>query len=482
MKITLALFLYSLSMLAGDLRVASLFQDNMVVQRNREFIIWGEASAKQKITVEVAGQEASITTVDTGKWMLKLAEIKAEGIFDIKISNGTEKIKIKNAILGEVWICSGQSNMQMGYGGIPEIKKMVAGAQNIRTFHVENTVSYQEESFCNGQWKIAPPASAVAASFAINLQKEIDCPVGIILTCWGSSSVEGWMPMDMAEKLPNFKKQLEDCKANDTDKVAEILAKKKMTGKDNIFLRTRPNLLYNAMMHPLIPYSLRGIVWYQGEANTKNAEAMLQYGKTLPMWIQRYRQAWSHDDLQLMAVMLPRFGRNFSKGKTVESPDAVTWASMRESQMKVLELENTSVATTIDLGDVKNIHPKDKAPIGERLALLARRDVLKESIVAEGPVFKSQKVNGSSIELSFDNAQGMKAKDGEAIKAFWICDDSKNWKLAQAEITGDKIILSNAEVKKPLYVRYAYAAMPSVNLVNEAGLPARPFRTDSFTP
>ena len=482
MKIYLALFFFSLSLFAGDLRLASLFQDNMVVQRDQEFVIWGEAPANKKVDVQVAGQNASAKASEAGKWMIKLPALKASGAFEIKVNSGSEKVLIKNAVLGEVWICSGQSNMQMGYGGIPEIKKMAVNAKNIRTFKVNNTVSYQEEDYCQGSWVEAAPGSAVAAAFAVNLQKGIKVPVGIILTSWGSSSVEGWMPMDMAEKLPHFKKELEDCRANDKDKVAEILAKKKMSGKDNIFLRTRPNLLYNAMMHPLIPYSLRGVVWYQGEANTKSVEAMLQYGQTLPMWFQRYRQEWGNEKLQLMAVMLPGFGRNFTKGTTIESPDAQTWALMRESQMKVLEFDHTSVATTIDLGDVKNIHPKDKAPIGERLALLARRDVLKENIVAEGPVFKSQQMLGSKIELSFDNSKGMKAKDGEVIKAFWICDDSKSWKLAKAEIVGEKIVLSNAEVKKPLYVRYAYAAMPAVNLVNEAGLPARPFRTDSFTP
>ena len=337
MKIYLSLFFFSLSLLAGDLRLGSLFQDNMVVQRDQDFVIWGEAAANKKVNVEVAGQKASLSVSDKGEWMIKLPALKAEGEFSIKVNSGTEKIIIKNAVLGEVWICSGQSNMQMGYGGIPEIKKMAAEAKNIRTFKVNNTVSYKEEDYCQGNWALSAPGSAVAASFAVNLQKEINCPVGIILTCWGSSSVEGWMPMDMAEKLPHFKKELEDCRANDKEKITEILAKKKMTGKDNIFLRTRPNLLYNAMMHPLIPYSLRGVVWYQGEANTKSVEAMLLYGQTLPMWFQRYRQAWANDELQLMAVMLPGFGRNFSKGKTLDSPDAITWAWMRESQMKVLK-------------------------------------------------------------------------------------------------------------------------------------------------
>ncbi|WDE99213.1 sialate O-acetylesterase [Lentisphaera profundi] len=482
MKIFFALLFFTTALFAGDLRLASLFQDNMVVQRDKPIIIWGEAKAGEQVTVELTSQKVSMTADTEGKWMIKLPQIKLKGAFEISVKSGNESAKIKNAVLGEVWICSGQSNMQMGYGGIPEIKKMAAAAKNIRTFKVNNTVSFTEQNYCEGNWQVAAPPSAVACAFAYNLQQEIDCPVGIILTCWGSSSVEGWMPMDMAEKLPHFKKELEACRANDKARVAEILAKKKMSGKDNIFLRTRPNLLYNAMMHPLIPFSLSGIVWYQGEANTKSVEAMLQYGQTLPMWIQRYRKEWGNDQLQLMGVMLPGFGRNFSKGKTLDSPDAITWAWMRESQMKILDLDHTSIATTIDLGDAKNIHPKDKAPIGQRLALLARRDVLKEAIVAEGPVFLSQKIKGPSIELSFENSKGLKTVDGETPKAFWICDKSKKWLLAKAEIKGDKIILNHSDLKKPLYVRYAFAAMPKVNFTNVSAVPARPFRTDSFTP
>jgi sialate O-acetylesterase len=372
--------------------------------------------------------------------------------------------------------------MQMGYGGVPEVKKMAAEAINIRTFKVTQDVSFEEADFCKGSWQEVAPGSAVAAGFACYLQKAIDVPVGIILTCWGSSSIEGWMPLDMTEKLPHFKKQMEDFKANDIDQVNVIKAKKKMTGKDNIFLRTRPNILYNKMMHPLIPFACRGIVWYQGEANTKSMESMMQYGKTLPMWVNRYRQEWGNEKLHFIPVMLPGFGRNFTKGSTLDAADAQTWAWMRDSQLKILNLKNTAVANTIDLGDAKNIHPKDKAPIGERLALLARRDVLGEALLAEGPSFKAMKISGISVKLTLENAKGLKTLDGAAPKAFWICGKDKKWFQAAAKIEGESISLSHTSVKKPTQARYAFAAMPKVNLVNEAGLPARPFRTDVFQP
>jgi sialate O-acetylesterase len=477
------LIFMTLSTMAGDLRLAPLFQENMVLQRDQKLPVWGWGKAGAEVEVKLAEKTEKTKVDENGTWKVVLPARKSgEGVLKFSVKSGSESIEFKNVVMGEVWICSGQSNMQMGYGGVPEVKKMAASAQNVRTFKVTQDVSFEEADSCKGSWQASAPGSAVAAGFACYLQKAIDVPVGIILTCWGSSSIEGWMPLDMTEKLPHFKKEMEVFKANDIDQVNAIKAKKKMTGKDNVFLRTRPNILYNKMMHPLIPFACRGIVWYQGEANTKSMESMVQYGKTLPMWVERYRREWGNEKLHFIPVMLPGFGRNFTKGTTLDDVDAQTWAWMRDSQLKILNLKNTAVANTIDLGDVKNIHPKDKAPIGERLALLARRDVLGEDILAEGPVYKSLKIKGDKVELSFTSAKGLKTKDGEVPKAFWLSGDNKEWMRASAKIDGEVVVLTNDKLKSPKYVRYAFAGMPQVNLVNEANLPARPFRTDSFQP
>ena len=475
--------LTSLTICAGDLRLAPLFQENMVLQRDQVLPVWGWGKAGSEVEVSLADKSAKTKVATDGSWKVELpGRAAGEKALKFSVKSGADSVSFKNVLMGEVWVCSGQSNMHMGWGGIPEIKKMTQGFKGVRTFHVKQDVSFDEADTCDGSWQESVPGSAVAAAFAMNLQKAINVPVGIILTCWGSSSIEGWMPLDMAEKLPHFKKEMEAFQANDVEQVKAIKAKKKMSGKDNIFLRTRPNILYNKMMHPLIPYACRGIVWYQGEANTKGMEHMQQYGQTLPMWIERYRQEWGNDKLHFIPVMLPGFGRNFTKGKSLDDVDAQTWAWMRDSQLKALTLENTSIANTIDLGDVKNIHPKDKAPIGERLALLARRDVLNEAILAEGPMFKAIEIKDKDVLINFSSAKGLKTKDGEEPKAFWICGDDKNWVQASAKIDGEKIVLSSDSVKKPKYVRYAFAAMPQVNLVNEAGLPACPFRTDEFQP
>ena len=211
---------------------------------------------------------------------------------------------------------------------------------------------------------------------------------------------------------------------------------------------------------------------------------MLIYGDVLKQWIQRLRKEWGNDEMNFLIVMLPGYGNILPTGpeKSPESPVAHSWAWMREAQLQALDLPNTGVANTIDLGDVKNVHPKDKLPVGQRLALLAARDTLGKDIEAQGPVKSEVEVREDSIVVSFDHAEGLKTTNGAPPSGFWITDDSGKWVRAGARIEGETVVLKSAELKNPLYVRYAFAGMPKVNLVNAAGLPAYPFRTDSFKP
>ena len=250
------------------------------------------------------------------------------------------------------------------------------------------------------------------------------------------------------------------------------------------------------MIHPLIPYACQGVVWYQGERNAQSMfgmvkepwfsrnSGMLKYGETLQHWMKSYRKRWQDDELELLVVMLPGVFKALPTGpqKGPEHPGMHSWAWMRESQMKALELPHAAVANTIDLGDLKNIHPKDKLPIGKRLALLAADEVLGKDLVSRGPMLKSVANEGGQLVVSFENAAGLRTVDGKAPTAFWVADDSGKWVKAKAEVKGEGIVLSSEEVAKPLYIRYAFAWKPKVNLVNGAGLPAYPFRTDEFTP
>jgi sialate O-acetylesterase len=322
----------------------------------------------------------------------------------------------------------------------------------------------------------------VAFAFSLELQKELgDIPVGVIVTCWGSSSIEAWMPLDLTQKLPSFKKVMNEFNAGNRTEVERLLEKVKngghWTGKENILVRCSPNILYNAMMAPLIPYAARGMVWYQGERNAKTIEGMLEYPESLKVWTQRMRKAWGRDDFYMNVVMLPGFGS--------PKPDPTSkksWAWMRESQLKILDLPHSGVAVTVDLGEAKNIHPHDKAPVGKRLALLALRDVCGKKIEAQGPTFKAAQIAGNKIRVQFDHAAGLKTTDGKAPRSFWISADAKNWIPTTAKIANNAVILTSKEVLHPKYVRYAFVGVPDVNLVNGAGLPAAPFRTDSAKP
>lgn len=484
----------------AELTVASPFTDNAVIQRDMPIPVWGTAEAGAEVEVKFAGQMKVTTANAKGKWRVDLAALKATSKPSemVVISTKSSEVKFANIVVGEVWICSGQSNMQMAYKGIPELSPLVSRAKNIRAFEVKRSVAFEEQETCEGEWIIGPSSSAVAFAFAYHLQQAGDVPVGIIHASWGSSSLEAWMPRDMTETVPHFNTMMKefDADTETREKITSILTGKQPWGrKDDIFLRRQTNILYNAMIHPLAPYACRGLVWYQGERNAQNMNGMvkdpwfsrhsgiLKYGDTLTEWIKRYRKEWGNEKMQFQIVMLPGYGRTLRGGKTgPEHPAAHSWAWMRESQMKVLALENTSVANTIDLGHLTNIHPKDKLPIGERLALLAARDTLGLKTEAQGPVMKEVKQKGDRLVVSFEYASGLKTKDDQAPTAFWVADKSKKWVKAQAVIKGETVELHAAEYRKPLYVRYAFAGKPSVNLVNAAGLPAYPFRTDSFAP
>lgn len=478
----------------GEVRPSSLFSDHMVLQRDMEVPVWGQADVGESVKVNFSGQSQTVVAGADGKWMIKLSPLKAssEGL-EMSIE-GSNKIVFTDVLVGEVWICSGQSNMKLAAGAVPEIKAKIPTAGNVRSFTVPQTVAYEEQDNLKGSWETTVANSAVAAGFSMFLEESIDVPVGIILSAWGSSSLEAWMPRDMAKDLPVFQEQLDflDTDEKGRARLDAALAAGEWDKGVDVFIRRQPNILYNAMMKPLVPYACRGLVWYQGERNAFNFDSvpekpsyrhtipMTGYGKALKLWVKRYREEWGNEKMHFMAVMLPGYaGKELEK--KAERPDVASWAWMREAQLEILKLPHTSVATTIDLGDVINIHPKDKAPIGERLALLAQRDTLKMDVSADGPMMKNVVQAGDHLVVHYEFSKDLKTKDGAAPEGFWIADESENWQPAVALIKGETVHLSSPNMKKPLYVRYAFAAMPKTNLVNAADLPARPFRTDGFT-
>lgn len=500
LKLIILLLASSTVACGQTLEPANIFTDHMVLQRQKAVPVWGHSSPKEKITVTFAGQELKTRADKDGKWMLQLAPMEASKIGRDMIISGKEEVVLKDILVGEVWICSGQSNMFMGYGGIPEIKELVPLAKNVRSFYVKNTVALEEQDEVYGEWQTTTPASAVATSFGYFLEELADVPVGIIQAAWGSSSIEAWMPRSMTAELPHFDTIMAEMDA-DTARIRRIqeLASKPddWTNKENIFLRRHSNIIYNAMMHPLIPFANRGLVWYQGERNTRYMQGLPQvedkdwfhrvcgskdYEVVLQRWMLNYRKQWQDDEMHFVVVMLPGYGKGpASKPQIdVESPTEPSWAWMRESQAAAQSLPHVSFVNTIDLGDVKNIHPKDKLPVGQRGALLAAKNALGLDLVASGPTFKSVDIKDGKMHISFDNAEGLKTIDGNMPSGFWISDDSGEWVKADAKIEGETVVLSSAKVKSPKYIRYAFAGKPVVNLVNESGLPTYPFRTDSW--
>ncbi|MDP0492400.1 MAG: sialate O-acetylesterase [Verrucomicrobiota bacterium JB023] len=487
--------------LAAALTLGSPFTDHAVLQRGSQVPVWGQAEAGDTITVEFAGQSKEAKADAGGSWRVDLDPLSSSAepaVLTVR-SAGGESIECEYVLVGEVWICAGQSNMVFQVGKSPGVKALEPKAENIRSFEVKQMVAFTEQDQLEGEWVSHHPDSAVAFSFAYHLEEAAGVPVGIILSAWGSSSLEAWMPRDMTETVPHFKTMMEEFDADTVtrERISDILSgPRPWSGRDDIFLRRQTNILYNAMIHPLIPYACRGVVWYQGERNTQSLEGMqktpwfsrnsgmLRYGDTLQKWIRRYRQAWSNDEMQFLIVMLPGYHKLLKTGPRggPEDPNPHSWAWMRESQLQAESLPHTSVVNTIDLGDVKNIHPSDKLPIGQRLALLAARDTLGQEIEASGPVMEKIEVEEEAITVHFRHGDGLHTTDGKAPSAFWISGEKEHWVPAQAEIVNGSVRLSSPNVKNPRFVRYAFAGKPRVNLVNQAGLPAYPFRTDAFAP
>lgn len=481
--------LSSTPVLQAELKPSTMFGDSMVLQRGMPVPVWGKATPGQQVTVRFAGQSKSAKADDAGRWQVKLDPLKASSKGATLSISGKATLTFTDVLVGEVWICSGQSNMQMGYSGVPELKALLPDAQAkpIRHFAVTTFVAFEPIENCRGNWSTHPASSAVAFGLSYYLHEILQVPVAVIQTCWGSSSIEGWMPRDMSKQLPHYAEILKKFESNDRGRVTKLLndaktnpkgAPRCWASKDNIYLRTRPNILYNAMLHPLAPFATRGMAWYQGEANGRAPE---QYGESLPAWVKRLRAHWGRDDFHFLAVMLPGFGRIYSgENKDAEFANNFSWAWFREAQMAVLDLPHTGVANTIDLGDASNIHPRDKAPIGKRLALLAARDVNGQAIEAQGPTYAGMSVDGDAVTVSFSHAGGLKTKDDAPLAQFWLAGKDRKWLRAKAEIKGEAVVLRAEGLTSPVAARYAFAGFPKVNLVNAAGLPAYPFRSDSW--
>jgi sialate O-acetylesterase len=435
----------------------ALFSDNAVLQQGMRVPVWGTADDGEKVTLKLQGQVASATAKD-GKWRVDLDPLKAGGPFELTIAGKKDTITLKNIMVGEVWIASGQSNMQMSLKQSADAKQTIAAAANpqIRLFTVPRRATPEPQSDVNGVWsesdpKTVPDFSAVAYFFGRDLQKQLKVPVGLISTNYGGTPAEAWTSQKTIKSTPALKE----------------LAKRPPTTNAN-----SPSGLYNAMIHPLLPYAIRGAIWYQGESNAGRA---YEYRTLFPAMISDWRAAWGQGDFPFLLVQLAPFTA------IVREPVESDWAELREAQLLATQaLPNVAMAVITDVGDEKDIHPKQKAPVGARLALAARAVAYGEPVEFSGPVYYQQKIDGNRIVLEFKHVGGgLVAKDGP-LTGFTIAGADRKFVRAQAEIKGDTVVVSSPKVKEPLAVRFGWSNYPVVNLWNKAGLPASPFRTDDF--
>ncbi|SFE80420.1 sialate O-acetylesterase [Chitinophaga sp. CF118] len=464
--VTCNLALYSYA----DVRLPALVGSNMVLQRNKPLHIWGWADKGEKVTITFLNSTYKATTAANGKWEVVLPARPAGGPYSMTVK-GNNTITLDNILIGEVWIASGQSNMEMplnGWGHVLNAEQEVKAANypEIRLFQINHTTSTapQEDVVTwQGGWQPCDPQhiagfSAVGYFFAREIYTHEHIPVGVIHTSWGGTVAEAWTSGESLKKMPAFA---------DTVKALESLSAPQAPEKPN-----KATLLYNAMIHPLLPFPIRGVIWYQGESN---ADRAYQYRELFPLMIKDWRKQWKTGEFPFYFVQLANF-----KDKKTE-PAASDWAELREAQLQTLALPNTGMASAIDIGETKDIHPKNKQEVGRRLSLIARAQVYGEKIPYAGPVYLSKQIAGKKITVSFKYTdEGLQMKNGSTLKGFEIAGADKQFHWAQAKISGEHVIVWSDEVPNPVAVRYSWADNPDGNLYNGAGLPASPFRTDDW--
>lgn len=485
----------------AEVRLASLFSDHAVVQAGAAVPVWGWAEPGTPITVTLAGQTKTTRTTADGNWRVVFGRLTATAEPQtLEVKSPTKTLSVKDVLVGEVWLASGQSNMAYLFsrGQYPPTEAAAANRPTLRVFTVAKQSSREPKAECEGSWVVCTPEtvvnfSAVAYFFARDLIDKLQTPVGMINSSWGGTDIAAWTSEDAQVKVPELKAQLERWKTEDAAfKPAEAKAsyeKALATWKTRVQQakavgnppprkpqeptqpstnQNHPANLYNGMISPLLPYGIRGVIWYQGEHNTATEEKARLYDKQLPLLIQDWRARWGRE-LPFAWVQLPNFERKDYR------------PLVREAMLKTLSVRNTGMAVTVDVGEANDNHPRNKAAVGNRLALWALDRVYRQKLPSySGPLPAEHKIEGDKVTVTFNHAdQGLKATDGP-LKDFLIAGADRQWKPATATIAGRTVVVSNPEVPQPAAVRYAWASNPSGNLFNGVGLPASPFRTDDW--
>ncbi len=493
----------------AEVTLPRVIGNNMVLQRDMQVPIWGWASAGEEITITLnTGTEGAEPLFSTtvvadmeGNWQTKLPAMQAGGPYTLRVAS-ENTLELTNVLFGEVWVCSGQSNMQWSVNASKDNEAEIAAAMypKIRLFYVPRVPSGLLQQDVEADWYETNPEtianfSAVAYYFGRKLYKNLDVPIGLINTSWGGTRIEPWTPpvgFAAVPALASISKEVQDIQANYRsqlpEKMREIEAwiaetrealetdaplKQMPDNTHPLKHQARPTGLYNGMVHPLIPYAVRGALWYQGESNLRDG---MLYHEKMKALINGWRDVWGQGDFPFYFVQLAPFnygGRNASP---------FFLPKIWEAQAATLALPNTGMAVTTDIGNLRDIHPRNKQEVGRRLALWALAKTYgRDDVTHSGPLYKSMVVEGNTIRLSFDViGSGLTSRDEKPLTWFEIAGEDKQFVEAQATIDGDTIVVSSDAVANPVAVRFGWHQSAEPNFVNKEGLPASPFRTDSW--
>jgi len=525
----------------ADVKMPAIFGDHMVLQQEATVPVWGTADPGEKVTVTVGTESASATAGADGKWLVKLPALPPGTAALTVTVAGKNKLTFSDVLVGDVWVCSGQSNMEFGFGGAHNAatEGPKANDPQLRLFDVQRKTAMQPESDVVGSWQVCTPDTvkaftAVGYFFGRELRSSLNRPIGLIESSWGGTPAQAWTSPSGLQKDPvlqkyvdqynqdvaNYPKALADFPAKTAAYQAALdawnrdvlpayqatlkdwndaVAKAKAAGQpeppkpqpstpqprppaDPAGGPGGPSNLFNGMIAPLIPYAIKGAIWYQGESN---AGAAIEYRTLFGRMITDWREKWGEGDFPFLFVQLASF----------DSGPVPYWAYLRESQLKTLALPNTGMASAVDVGVPKNIHPQDKSDVGLRLALAARHVAYGQDLVYAGPIYQAEKFEGNIVRVSFTQTgsgliigtppwtpAGLTPLPTTTLVGFEVAGADGNFVSADAKIDGNAVVVSSPQVTQPLYVRYGWSNVVEANLYNKEGLPASPFRTDNFPP
>jgi sialate O-acetylesterase len=507
MKKFVLLLVLGLALLPGlraEIKLPAIIGDHMVLQQKQANPIWGWDTPGTKVTVKFAGQTHTATAGADGKWTVKLGPVGANATPQTLTIAGTSTRVLQDVLVGEVWMCSGQSNMQwslsQSYNG--DLEALASNLPQIRLISVPQVGTQEKKTDFNGKWEAATPEtvpsfSAVGFLYGRYLHQVLKVPVGLIDNAWGGSAAEAWVRRETIEKEPRLAALMEATRKREADLLspkgkadfeaavakwktdaAKAKAEKKAAPRapgDWLTGNARPGNIFAGVVHPTLGYGMKGVIWYQGESNASRA---YEHAELFPFLIEQWRKEWGQGSFPFYWVQLADF-----RAEKPE-PGESDWAELRESQTKTLRLANTGQAVIIDIGEGRDIHPRNKQEVAARLVRWALAQDYGIKVPYRSPEFKSVEFAGGKAVVSFDCfGSSLRAFDVPEAKGFAVCGADKVWRWANARVLApNKVEVSSDQVAAPIAVRYAWADNPVCNLYSADGLPVTPFRTDDFDP